>query len=145
MAKKNMAKPKNRVDNCDNLPTSPVTPIRLCAFQATRRPAKADELEIVTAFGEVTVTGRIGQSHADFLDCVMHHREGRFWGEGNRLMVRFDPHELRMAMGGGDVKYSAEQMKVIENAPRDGKGRRRFSSSCRHRPPTAAARRNGNT
>lgn len=114
MTKKNMTKPKNRVDNYDNLPTSPVTPIRLCAFQATRRPAKVDELEIITSFGEVTVTGRIGQSHADFLDCVMHCKEKRGMAEGQRLMVLFDPHELRMAMGGGEVKYSAEQMRIIE-------------------------------
>lgn len=104
-----------KTDILDNLPTSTVVPIRVCAYQATRRPTKIAEQKTITAFGTVSVTGRLGQAHADFLDCAMHCSDKHRIDSVGRLQLLVDPHKLRMAMGGGENKYSAEQMKVLKN------------------------------
>lgn len=98
----------------DTLPTSTVTPIRVCAYQATRRPTKIVEQKTITAFGSVSVTGRLGQAHADFLDCAMHCADDHKTDSVGRLQLLVDPHKLRMAMGGGKNKYSAEQMNILK-------------------------------
>lgn len=108
-------KTKEKAKVLDNLPTSTVTPIRVCAYQATRRPTKIVEMKTDTAFGSVSVTGRLGQAHADFLDCAMHCADEHRIDSVGRLLLLIDPHKLRMALGGGEKKYSAEQMKVLKN------------------------------
>ncbi|ADL54854.1 hypothetical protein Galf_0818 [Gallionella capsiferriformans ES-2] len=88
------------------LPTTTATPVRLCAFQATRRPKQLIKT-IQTAFGCVTVDGRLGQAHADLMECVMFHSEQHRIKDG-RLEVVIDPYRIRRAMGGGRSTYSAE-------------------------------------
>lgn len=96
----------------DKLPTTTVTPIRLCVFQATRRPKNIVK-SIETAYGKVTIEGRLGQAHADLLDCVMHCKERHRINNG-KLEIIVDPQKLRIEMGGGK-RYSGEQIEVLEN------------------------------
>lgn len=92
------------------LPTSTVTPIRLCVFQATRRPVQAIRT-VATAFGSLTVDGRLGQAHADLMECVMFCAE-KHRIENGQLQIIVDPYRVRMVMGGGK-QFSAEQIKTL--------------------------------
>jgi len=85
-------------------------PIRLCVFQATRRPKQLVRT-IQTAFGSLTIDGRLGQAHADLIECVMHYAI-KHDVIGGRMGVLVDPYRIRKAMGGGE-QYSAEQIKVL--------------------------------
>jgi hypothetical protein len=68
---------------------------------------------IEPGFNKATVEGRLGQAHADLVDCVMcYSMENRI--HNGKLEIIIDPHKLRMAMGGGK-QYSAEQIEVLEN------------------------------
>lgn len=93
------------------LPTSAATPTRLCVYQATRRPKQAVRV-VQTAFGGLTVDGRLGQAHADLMDCVMFCADGHRTEEG-RLEVLVDPYRLRKTMGGGK-QYSGEQVEILK-------------------------------
>jgi len=95
----------------EHLPTATVTPVRLCAFQATRRPKQLVKT-INTVFGSITIDGRLGQAHSDLMECVMFHAE-RSRIENGRLEVIIDPYRIRMAMGGGESKYSSEQLDLL--------------------------------
>lgn len=50
------------------LPTSTVAQHRVRLFQPTRRPKAQGSQMVKTNFGMVTVTGRLGQGHADLLE-----------------------------------------------------------------------------
>lgn len=65
--------------------------------------------KIATPWGTATVTGKLGQAHADFVEAVLRNAEAwRDYGEG-QLQVRVDPYRVRTSMGGGK-KISYEQM-----------------------------------
>lgn len=95
----------------NRLPTSTATPIRLCVYQATRRPKQSVRI-LQTAFGILNIDGRLGQAHADLMDCVMFCADQHRIQEG-RLEVIVDPYRIRKAMGGGK-QYSAEQLTTLE-------------------------------
>lgn len=103
-----MKKPTSSSD----LPTSSATPTRLQVFQATRRPKQLERL-IQTAFGNVSIDGRLGQAHADLLECVMFHSI-RYEIVRGRLGVLVDPYRIRKAMGGGLNTYSGGRIKEFE-------------------------------
>ncbi len=95
----------------ERLPTSTATPIRLCAYQPTRRPIQAiRNIEIV--YGTLTIDGRLGQAHADLMDCVMFlcdkHRI-----HNDRLEVIVDPYRIRKALGTAN-QYSADQLAKLQ-------------------------------
>lgn len=100
-----------KINILDNMPTATVTPIRVCVFQATRYPVQSART-ITTPFGSLTIDGRLGQSHEDFLDCAMRCADKHKIDSVGRLQLLIDPHKLRMALGGGK-KYSAEQINVL--------------------------------
>lgn len=94
------------------LPTTTATPVRLCAFQATRRPQQLIKTT-KTAFGSLTIDARLGQAHADLMECVMFFAsDSRVKDE--RLEVVIDPHKVRRAMGVEGSKYSASSIKTFE-------------------------------
>ena len=95
----------------NRLPTSTVTPNRLCVYQATRRP-KQHVRAVQTAFGCLKIDGRLGQAHADLMDCVMFCADRHRIQEG-RMEVIVDPYRIRKVMGGGSNQYSAEQVAVL--------------------------------
>lgn len=96
----------------DRLPTATATPARLRAFQATRRPQQLVKT-IQTAFGNLTIEGRLGQVHADLMECVMFLSETSRVKDG-RLEIVVDPHKIRCAMGDKGCKYSASTIKTLE-------------------------------
>lgn len=94
------------------LPTTTATPVRLCVFQATRRPQQLTRT-IQTVFGSLTIDGRLGQAHADLMECVMFFSADSRIKDG-RLEVVVDPHRIRRAMGEEGSKYSASRIKAFE-------------------------------
>lgn len=103
---------KKTTSTSDRLPTATATPIRLQVFQPTRRPKQLVRT-IETAFGSVSVDGRLGQAHADLLECVMFHSVHHEIIRG-RLGVLVDPYRIRKAMGGGQAAYSGGRIKDFE-------------------------------
>lgn len=103
---------KKTTSTSDRLPTATATPIRLQVFQPTRRPKQLVR-SIQTAFGQGNVNGRLGQAHADLLECVMYHSMRHEIIRG-RLGVLVDPYRVRKAMGGGSSLYSGARIKQFE-------------------------------
>ena len=81
---------------------------KLPVFQPTRRPSRVRQQRFDTAYGSVTVTGKLGQGHRDVLDAVMACAE-RSKVEDGRLSVLVDPYQLRKTVssgrGGGMFPY----------------------------------------
>jgi len=96
----------NGSTSIDKLPTATALQSRLNIFQSTRRPQHLKMTLKQTKFGSSVVNGRLGQSHADLLDCVMFFRED-FKIIERRLHVAVDPYRIRKSMGGGKSIYSA--------------------------------------
>ena len=65
----------NGSTSIDKLPTATALQSRLNIFQSTRRPQHLKMTLKQTKFGSSVVNGRLGQSHADLLDCVMFFME----------------------------------------------------------------------
>jgi len=59
------------------------------------------------------IDGRLGQAHADLLECVMFFCEKSKIKEG-RLWIVIDPHKIRRGMGNGRSKYSASSINNFE-------------------------------
>lgn len=96
--------------NLTRLPTSTATPTRLCVYQATRRPKQITKT-IETTFGYLTIDGRLGQAHADLMECLMYCAEQHRIRDG-RLEVLIDPYSLRKSLGSSG-QYSASQIKIL--------------------------------
>ena len=74
-------------------PTSTIHEIRLCLFQATRRPGKIEKI-IVTSFGKVRIKGRLGQAHLDVFEAICYSRERKKDMDG-RIHILVDPWGVR--------------------------------------------------
>ena len=96
--------------NLNRLPTSTATPTRLCVYQPTRRPKQVMKT-IETAFGSLAIDGRLGQAHADLMDCLMYGADQHRIRDG-RLEILIDPYSMRKALGSSG-QYSASQIKVL--------------------------------
>ena len=97
-------------------PTTTVHTIRLRLFQPTRRPRYLREIEIITPWGQVLATGRLGQSHADLLEAMCHAREAKARTEDGRIKLLVDPARVRRVarLGGEQLeKLSRELMEAV--------------------------------
>jgi hypothetical protein len=74
-------------------PTNTIHSIRLCLFQATRRPEMIEKI-IETSFGRVRVKGRVGQAHLDVFEAICYSRERKKDVDG-RIHILVDPWEVR--------------------------------------------------
>ena len=74
-------------------PTNTIHSIRLCLFQATRRPETIEKI-IETSFGKVRVKGRVGQAHLDVFEAICYSRK-RKKDVGERIHILVDPWEVR--------------------------------------------------
>lgn len=94
-------------DSADVLPTASAREHRLQIFQPTRRPVFSRRT-VETAWGRVSVAGRLGQVHADVLDAICHFAEARGELADGRVKVLVDPFAVRRACGlGGEQLHSA--------------------------------------
>jgi len=83
------------------LPTAYACSYRLRFFQPTRRPQSLKTDWMDTPWGRVRITGRLGQRHADLIDSIMYASDDYFIDKVGRLQILFDPHKIRMILGGG--------------------------------------------
>jgi hypothetical protein len=75
-------------------PTTTTHTIRLCLFQATRRPKRLNKHEIATPWGRVRVSGRLGQQHADVFEAICYEREKKAVMEDGRIKLLVDPYRV---------------------------------------------------
>lgn len=90
------------------LPTTTVHQSRLQIFSPTRRPLDTKR-EISTPWGSATVTGKLGQAHADFVEAILKHARDWRSTETGQMQLVVDPYVVRTTIGGGS-KASYEQM-----------------------------------
>lgn len=94
------------------LPTTTAHQARCQVFQATRRPKHLEGLIINSSWGEVKITGRLGQGHADVLEAIMRNAEKYRTRDTGAVQLFVDPYKIRMTAGGGK-QMSGQQLKVI--------------------------------
>ena len=80
-----------------HFPTSTIHTIRLCLFQATRRPDKIEKI-METSFGKIRIKGRLGQAHLDVFEAICFSREKKKEVDG-RIHILVDPWEVRKKSG----------------------------------------------
>jgi hypothetical protein len=80
-------------NNKPHFPTNTIHAVRLCLFQATRRPQKIEQI-IETSFGKIRVKGRLGQTHLDIFEAICYSRE-RKQDEDDRIKILVDPWEIK--------------------------------------------------
>lgn len=78
-------------------PTTTIHAIRLCLFQATRRPKKIEKI-METSFGKIRIKGRLGQQHLDVFEAICYSREKKREVDG-RIHILVDPWEVRKKSG----------------------------------------------
>lgn len=86
------------------VPTTTAHQSRLQVFQPSRRPTLAKRV-ITTPWGTATITGRLGQTHADLIEAACRNAEDWKRDDDGRLHLLVDPHRIRKSMGGGDGRY----------------------------------------
>lgn len=95
--------------NLSHIPTSTAHQSRLQIFQPTRRPEKLTR-KIVTPWGTATISGKIGQVHADIVEALCHYAlDFRTIEETRQLQVLVDPYQIRKSVGGGKP-YSGDTL-----------------------------------
>lgn len=82
-------------ENLTHLPTSTTHAIRLCLFQATRRPQVLKREAISTPWGKIKISGKLGQQHADVLEAICYERERKTEMEDGRIKLLVDPACVR--------------------------------------------------
>ena len=95
------------------LPTATAREHRLRLFQPTRRPRSLRDHEIVTPWGRIILTGRLGQGHADLLDAICYHAERRVDLEDGRIKLLVDPAKVRRTcrLGGEQLEKLARELR----------------------------------
>lgn len=95
----------------DDFPTSTVHQSRLRVFEPTRRPRYCQR-DITTPWGTASVTGKLGQGHADVLEAMCHELEDWRRTEKGAIELLIDPYKLRKTANGGKLG-SGTQVDVI--------------------------------
>lgn len=97
-------------------PTTTTHAIRLCLFQATRRPVQEKGVEVLTPWGKIRRWGRLGQQHADVLEAICYCRERRGDLEDGRIKLLVDPARVRRRSGQTSGQRFSEVLKELEQA-----------------------------
>ncbi len=73
-----------------------------------------DETERVVenVYGTATITGRLGQNHANLLESIMYNISDILACDESSMLVTVDPYKIRMSMGGGK-KFSHAELDIL--------------------------------
>ena len=93
------------------MPTSTVLQSRLMIYQPSQRPKRIDGEWMETSFGRVRVSGRLGQRHADLVECMMFCSEDSRHIDDGGFQLIVDPAKLRKAMSDG--QYSHQRIEAL--------------------------------
>ncbi len=91
--------------------TAGLAPARVRLFQPTQRPTARNGEWITTAWGRCSVTGRLGQRHADLLEAIQFCAERREDEPSGMIRLLVDPARVRKVMS--DARYSQKQIWVL--------------------------------
>lgn len=99
------------------LPTTTIHQARLQVYQPTRRPTYLVRT-VETAWGKATITGKIGQGHADIVEALFYHAIDTKPMENGAILLLIDPQHLRKSIGGGK-RYSGDATWTMLQSLRD--------------------------
>ena len=95
----------------DRLATTTALQSRLQLFQPTCRP-KLISRHVETPWGNATVVGKTGQSHANVMEAVFSQAHMHRQSADGLLQILIDPYRLRLVAGGGR-KMSHQHLHTI--------------------------------
>ena len=96
----------SKAKKLEKLPTTTASQIRTRIYQATRRPVHLTSSIILTNFGVVSVTGRLGQVHCDVMESICYCAEGLVVMEDGRYKLLVDLFNVRNnARVGGEMLH----------------------------------------
>lgn len=100
----------SRSEDKQIVPTANALESRLRIFQAVQaRPKYLLDQKITTPWGTVTISGRLGQRHADLVESIRFCAE-KSLDRAGKLWLLVDPFKIRQKMG---EHYSYEQIKIL--------------------------------
>lgn len=92
-------------------PTSTALQARVALFQPSQRPTLQKNKHFITSYGECSVTGRLGQRHADLLEAILFCAEKRREISDGGIELLVDPAQVRKVLS--DSRYSYEQIEKL--------------------------------
>jgi len=92
------------------VPTATATPARVRLFQPSQRPVQRRE-SLETPWGKCTVSGRLGQRHADLLEISLYVAEKKRSTDDGAMELLVDPAKIRRKMS--DAQYSLSQIILL--------------------------------
>lgn len=98
--------------NLNYLPTTTSHQARLRIYQPTRKPIMCARF-VPTPWGTATITGKIGQGHADVMEAIFRESfRSRFMEDGS-MQILVDPHKVRLTACGGLYQLSHKRLDEI--------------------------------
>lgn len=92
-------------------PTSTALQARVALFQPSQRPTLQKNKHLTTSYGECSVTGRLGQRHADLLEALLFCAERKREINDGGIELLVDPAQVRKTLS--DSRYSYEQIEKL--------------------------------
>lgn len=92
-------------------PTSTALQARVALFQPSQRPTLQKNKCFITSYGECSVTGRLGQRHADLLEALLFCAEKKREINDGGIELLVDPAQVRKTLS--DSRYSYEQIEKL--------------------------------
>lgn len=90
-----------------SVPTTTVHLGRLPLFMPVRRPRVAPIRSHETGWGKVSINGRLGQAHANLIECIWYCSSDIAQAPDGRIGAIIDPYRVRKEMAGGSYgEYS---------------------------------------
>ncbi len=96
----------------DTFPTTTAHQSRILVFEPTRRPTNCQR-NIMTPWGTVVATGKLGQGHADVLEAMSHELEEWRQIDTGAIELLIDPYRLRRTANGGKVGSGAQLQAIL--------------------------------
>jgi len=91
--------------------TSTALQARVALFQPSQRPTLQKNKHFITSYGECSVTGRLGQRHADLLEALLFCAEKKREISDGGIELLVDPANVRKTLS--DSRYSYEQIEKL--------------------------------
>ena len=94
-----MSGSKEQMNKIFGYPTATVIHSRVPIFQASRRVKSIEKWTCENVWGQVEISGRLGQVHRDLHDLIMTQGEEYHLGELGDLHIVLDPAKIQRLMG----------------------------------------------
>jgi len=95
------------------MPTTTVHQGRMPIYAPVRRPRAEEIREYKTPWGDVRIKGRLGQAHADLIECLWSCGQGIQQTGDGRIAFTVDLYRVRKKMSSTDTHYSYSAIKTL--------------------------------